>query len=215
MFGFFLLFVAFFLVIIAVFMADGSHISNTQGKLGLALFRLLIAFGYILMYFEPPRLKTSNDSTFARGFADIIQRGGDALQWVRVLLEINHDIIYTISLTGAFLYVSPSVERILGYSTKSRLGRPLLIFVIHPILPQYVMSSGTPQKELVLQLKRKAKFSRKKPTIHRMLMIIQTSRKSSLLAMAWTKQRESSLPNLMYRYINMCLTNNALLQSQI
>lgn len=43
LFGFFLVFIAFFLVIAAVSIADGSHFSNTHGKLGLALFMLLIA----------------------------------------------------------------------------------------------------------------------------------------------------------------------------
>lgn len=56
---------------------------------------------------------------------------GDAGQWARILLQNSHDLIHVISLKGTFLYVSPSVERLLGWKPEELVGKSIAD-VCHP-----------------------------------------------------------------------------------
>lgn len=51
--------------------------------------------------------------------------------WANLLLQNHHDVIYVLSLKGSFLYVSPSVEEILGYKMEEIIGRNIRDFC-HP-----------------------------------------------------------------------------------
>jgi PAS domain S-box-containing protein len=50
-------------------------------------------------------------------------------QKYRDLVENINDVIYTTTLEGLILYVSPAVERVLGYSPQELIGQKLLSFV--------------------------------------------------------------------------------------
>lgn len=90
----------------------------------------------------PPSALLEDDSTKADADAnkqaaiaadiyELICGDGDAKQWSRVLLENSHDLIYVLSLKGTFLYVSPSIKRILGYSVEEVIGKSISEFC-HP-----------------------------------------------------------------------------------
>ncbi len=68
----------------------------------------------------------------AQGIAEVIDSGGaDTKRWSKLLLDNSHDLIYVLSLKGTFLYVSPSVERILGYKASELIGHSISEFT-HP-----------------------------------------------------------------------------------
>ncbi|EST05104.1 PAS domain protein [Kalmanozyma brasiliensis GHG001] len=75
----------------------------------------------------------SKQALLAADILDLIHGVGpcDAKQWSRVLLENSHDLIYVLSLKGTFLYVSPSIERILGYTADEVIGKSISEFC-HP-----------------------------------------------------------------------------------
>ena len=49
----------------------------------------------------------------------------------RLIVENSRDIIYILSTTGMFLYVSPSVTQVLGYRPEDLIGQPFTS-IIHP-----------------------------------------------------------------------------------
>jgi PAS domain S-box-containing protein len=55
----------------------------------------------------------------------------DTSKWARLLLDNVHDLITVLSLKGTFLYVSPSVERLLGYKADEMVGKSISEFC-HP-----------------------------------------------------------------------------------
>ncbi|KAE8204934.1 hypothetical protein CF328_g793 [Tilletia controversa] len=68
----------------------------------------------------------------AHKLAEIVTNGqSDVRPWARLLLDNAQDLIYVLSLKGIFLYVSPSVERILGYKAEELIGRSISEFC-HP-----------------------------------------------------------------------------------
>ncbi|KAE8213624.1 hypothetical protein CF327_g2868 [Tilletia walkeri] len=68
----------------------------------------------------------------AHKLAEIVASGqADVRPWARLLLDNAQDLIYVLSLKGIFLYVSPSVERILGYKAEELIGRSISDFC-HP-----------------------------------------------------------------------------------
>ena len=68
----------------------------------------------------------------AQSIAEILDNGhNDTKHWSKLLLDNSHDLIYVLSLKGTFLYVSPSVERILGYKPSEVIGRSISEFT-HP-----------------------------------------------------------------------------------
>ena len=56
----------------------------------------------------------------------------------RSLSESTPDIIYTIDTQGAFTYVNPAWERILGYSSEEAMGRHFIDFVRKDEIPLYI-----------------------------------------------------------------------------
>ncbi|TKY84723.1 hypothetical protein EX895_005803 [Sporisorium graminicola] len=77
--------------------------------------------------------EASKQAAIAADILDLIHGVGpcDSKQWSRVLLENSHDLIYVLSLKGTFLYVSPSIERILGYTAEEVIGKSISEFC-HP-----------------------------------------------------------------------------------
>jgi len=56
----------------------------------------------------------------------------------RSLSENAPDIIYTIDIDGAFTYVNPAWERILGYKTDDVIGKPVTAFVREEDVKKYI-----------------------------------------------------------------------------
>ncbi|EPQ26861.1 uncharacterized protein PFL1_05496 [Pseudozyma flocculosa PF-1] len=77
--------------------------------------------------------EANKQAAIAKDILDLIHGNGpcDAKHWSRVLLENSHDLIYVLSLKGTFLYVSPSVERILGFTADEVIGKSISEFC-HP-----------------------------------------------------------------------------------
>ncbi|SPO45837.1 related to white collar 1 protein [Moesziomyces antarcticus] len=77
--------------------------------------------------------EASKQAAIAADILDLMHGVGpcDAKQWSRVLLENSHDLIYVLSLKGTFLYVSPSIERILGFTAEEVIGKSISEFC-HP-----------------------------------------------------------------------------------
>lgn len=77
--------------------------------------------------------EATKQAAIAADILDLIHGVGpcDSKQWSRVLLENSHDLIYVLSLKGTFLYVSPSIERILGYTSEEVIGKSISEFC-HP-----------------------------------------------------------------------------------
>ena len=55
----------------------------------------------------------------------------DAESWSDAIVENSHDLVFVLSLKGTVLYMSPSVQRILGFHPEEIIGRPLVDFS-HP-----------------------------------------------------------------------------------
>lgn len=55
----------------------------------------------------------------------------DAASWSDAIVSNSHDLIFVLSLKGTVLYMSPSVQRILGFLPEEIIGRPLVDFS-HP-----------------------------------------------------------------------------------
>ncbi|PWN43185.1 hypothetical protein IE81DRAFT_275572, partial [Ceraceosorus guamensis] len=81
---------------------------------------------------DPAVVKANQQRMMAKDLADIISSGSvDTSQWATLLLENSHDLIHVLSLKGTFLYVSPSVERILGFKPEELVGKSISEFC-HP-----------------------------------------------------------------------------------
>ncbi|GAH79570.1 unnamed protein product, partial [marine sediment metagenome] len=55
----------------------------------------------------------------------------DSEERFRALIESSSDIIQVVDLNGILRYVSPSVQRILGYRPEELVGKPS-IDIVHP-----------------------------------------------------------------------------------
>lgn len=55
----------------------------------------------------------------------------DAESWSDAIVTNSHDLVFVLSLKGTVLYMSPSVQRILGFLPEEIIGRPLVDFS-HP-----------------------------------------------------------------------------------
>ncbi|SPO27521.1 related to white collar 1 protein [Ustilago trichophora] len=55
----------------------------------------------------------------------------DAETWSDAIVANSHDLVFVLSLKGTVLYMSPSVQRILGFHPEEIIGRPLVDFS-HP-----------------------------------------------------------------------------------
>ncbi|CEH17399.1 hypothetical protein CBOM_03443 [Ceraceosorus bombacis] len=81
---------------------------------------------------DPAVVKANQQRMMAKDLAEIISSGSvDTSQWATLLLENSHDLIHVLSLKGTFLYVSPSVERILGFKPEELVGKSISEFC-HP-----------------------------------------------------------------------------------
>lgn len=81
---------------------------------------------------DPVEVEASKRAVMAQELANIISSGSDEThKWARLLLDNSHDLIHVLSLKGTFLYVSPSVERLLGYKAEELVGRSISEFC-HP-----------------------------------------------------------------------------------
>jgi PAS domain S-box-containing protein len=86
---------------------------------------------------EPVKLAEEEEEAskrviMAQELANVISCGSeDTSKWARILLENVHDLITVMSLKGTFLYVSPSVERMLGYKAEDMVGKSISEFC-HP-----------------------------------------------------------------------------------
>ncbi|KAJ9480160.1 PAS domain-containing protein [Pseudozyma hubeiensis] len=55
----------------------------------------------------------------------------DVDSWMDAVVAHSHDLVFVLSLKGTVLYMSPSVQRILGFHPEEIIGRPLVDFS-HP-----------------------------------------------------------------------------------
>ncbi|GAC93154.1 hypothetical protein PHSY_000717 [Pseudozyma hubeiensis SY62] len=55
----------------------------------------------------------------------------DVDSWMDTVVAHSHDLVFVLSLKGTVLYMSPSVQRILGFHPEEIIGRPLVDFS-HP-----------------------------------------------------------------------------------
>ncbi|CDR98693.1 hypothetical protein [Sporisorium scitamineum] len=55
----------------------------------------------------------------------------DVDSWMDAVVTNSHDLVFVLSLKGTVLYMSPSVQRILGFHPEEIIGRPLVDFS-HP-----------------------------------------------------------------------------------
>ncbi|PWN23399.1 hypothetical protein BCV69DRAFT_236421, partial [Microstroma glucosiphilum] len=77
----------------------------------------------------------AREISVGKELAEIIGGNGggkeDPTQWARILLQHSQDLIHVLSLKGTFLYVSPSVERLLGWKPEELMGKSISDFC-HP-----------------------------------------------------------------------------------
>lgn len=74
----------------------------------------------------------NREVTIGKELTEIMANGkDDAGQWARILLQHSQDLIHVLSLKGTFLYVSPSVERLLGWKPEELIGKSVSDFC-HP-----------------------------------------------------------------------------------
>ncbi|CAD6906759.1 unnamed protein product [Tilletia controversa] len=82
--------------------------------------------------FQEAREEKTRQVNGAHELADRVNTGEAGVRsWARFLLDNAHDLIYVLSLKGVFLYVSPSVERILGFKPEALIGHSIAEFC-HP-----------------------------------------------------------------------------------
>ncbi|KAK0557668.1 hypothetical protein OC846_000235 [Tilletia horrida] len=96
----------------------------------------------------------------AHKLAEIVANGQtDVRPWARLLLDNSHDLVHVLSLKGIFLYVSPSVERILGYKAEELIGRSISDFC-HPsdVVPVFrELKDSTSNASIAAAARRSAK----------------------------------------------------------
>lgn len=81
---------------------------------------------------NPAETEANRKAILAQELAEIMTSGNEeSSKWARILLENSHDIVHVLSLKGTFLYVSPSVEKILGYKPEELVGKSISEFC-HP-----------------------------------------------------------------------------------
>ncbi|PWN38083.1 uncharacterized protein FA14DRAFT_111040, partial [Meira miltonrushii] len=111
--------------------------------------------------------EANRKAMLAQELAEIMTSGNEeSSKWARILLENSHDIVHVLSLKGTFLYVSPSVEKILGYKPEELVGKSISEFC-HPsdVVPVFRelkdstsnASAGQtgPQVNLIMRMKHK------------------------------------------------------------
>ncbi|KAJ1023452.1 hypothetical protein NDA16_003069 [Ustilago loliicola] len=74
---------------------------------------------------------SSETDTPASHCAGLPAVADDAANWSDAIVNNSHDLVFVLSLKGTVLYMSPSVQRILGFHPEEIIGRPLVDFS-HP-----------------------------------------------------------------------------------
>lgn len=81
---------------------------------------------------NPAETEANRKAILAQELAEMMTSGNEeSSKWARILLDNSHDIVHVLSLKGTFLYVSPSVEKILGYKPEELVGKSISEFC-HP-----------------------------------------------------------------------------------
>ncbi|KAF8632033.1 hypothetical protein AX14_010867, partial [Amanita brunnescens Koide BX004] len=93
---------------------------------------------------SPSSISSSSSSTTAGDKGD----GTDSNQWLNLmLLETCPDFLHVVSLKGSFLYVAPSVRRVLGYEPEEMVGGSLADLAhpedVVPLMRELKESSST------------------------------------------------------------------------
>ncbi len=101
-------------------------VDNTQSK------RLLSQSDMSLLMGIAPQIAISINNAMA------YRKIAESEKKFRSLSESTPDIIYTIDTQGAFTYVNPAWERILGYSSEEAMGRHFIDFVRKDEIPLYI-----------------------------------------------------------------------------
>ncbi|ETS59678.1 hypothetical protein PaG_06610 [Moesziomyces aphidis] len=79
-----------------------------------------------------PRASISGlESTAPWAAAGLAPAADNADTWSDAVVTNSHDLVFVLSLKGTVLYMSPSVQRILGFHPEEIIGRPLVDFS-HP-----------------------------------------------------------------------------------
>ncbi|PPQ99665.1 hypothetical protein CVT26_009199 [Gymnopilus dilepis] len=86
-------------------------------------------------------------STNAASADDAVVAGGNNHLLHLFLLEANPDFYHVVSLKGSFLYVAPSVRRVLGYESEEMMGKSIADYAHHddvvPLMRELKESSAT------------------------------------------------------------------------
>ncbi|CAO1620304.1 unnamed protein product [Sympodiomycopsis kandeliae] len=111
--------------------ADGSYVVNYSTGDGTSA-RLAVPE---LAPPAPRDIEQENaqrEVAIGKDIVDIMSGGKeDTSQWARIMLQHSQDLIHVLSLKGTFLYVSPSVERLLGFKPEELIGKSVSDFC-HP-----------------------------------------------------------------------------------
>jgi PAS domain S-box-containing protein len=87
-------------------------------------YRMVESFGRLVSVDQPDRgvVINTRDVTERKEFERALQ---EREEWFRGLIENAHDMVHVIDSEMRTLYVSPAVERILGYTPEEVVGRPV------------------------------------------------------------------------------------------
>ncbi|SNX85608.1 related to white collar 1 protein [Melanopsichium pennsylvanicum] len=80
---------------------------------------------------RPHRASVSHTDPGSSQLAGLPSTADDADAWIDAVVTNSHDLVFVLSLKGTVLYMSPSVQRILGFHSEEIVGRPLADFT-HP-----------------------------------------------------------------------------------
>ncbi|SPO27176.1 related to white collar 1 protein [Ustilago trichophora] len=80
---------------------------------------------------RPHRASIGGADLSATHVAGLPAVADDADTWSDAIVANSHDLVFVLSLKGTVLYMSPSVQRILGFHPEEIIGRPLADFS-HP-----------------------------------------------------------------------------------
>lgn len=80
---------------------------------------------------RPRRAPTVSSDGYSLPFGLVPRVESSQHEWTDALLANSHDLVFVLSLKGTVLFISPSVQRILGFAPEEIVGRPL-VDLSHP-----------------------------------------------------------------------------------